>query len=212
MQPPTPKLNGLILVGGQSSRMGQDKALLNFHGQAQALYLAQLLTPFCEQVFLSCRPHQDFGPDFAPAFAALPRIEDTQSNIGPLAGVLAAMAARPENAWLVVACDMPGISAAILKILIARRDASRMATIFAHPDTMLEPLCAIYEPACEPIFRQALSQGRPGLQGILQTIPLQRIPVQEALPEEPNALTNINTPAEVQRFIASHDSAIFPVQ
>ena len=57
-----PVLNGLVLAGGKSERMGFDKSVLNWHGKAQRYYMADMLAPFCDEVFLSCRPDQQVEP------------------------------------------------------------------------------------------------------------------------------------------------------
>ncbi len=51
-------MNGIILAGGQSSRMGQPKSLLEYHGKPQYQYAAELLNSFCAQVFISCSAEQ----------------------------------------------------------------------------------------------------------------------------------------------------------
>src|SRR5689334_343280 len=88
-------LNGLVLAGGKSSRMGRDKGHLNWHGREQRYYLVDLLTPFCESVFISIREEQR---------AAIPDgyriITDSYEERGPYAALLSAFEKNPEAAWL----------------------------------------------------------------------------------------------------------------
>src|SRR4051812_47661865 len=51
-------LNGLVLAGGKSERMGRDKTRINWHGKEQCYYISDLLKPFCSEVFISCRHEQ----------------------------------------------------------------------------------------------------------------------------------------------------------
>ena len=51
-------LNGLVLAGGKSTRMGEDKGILQWYGKEQRYYVADMLATFCEEVFISCRPEQ----------------------------------------------------------------------------------------------------------------------------------------------------------
>ncbi|RZJ29449.1 MAG: molybdenum cofactor guanylyltransferase, partial [Chryseobacterium sp.] len=85
-----PVLNGLVLAGGKSARMGKPKDQINWHGKEQRYYLADLLAPLCDQLYLSCRPDQSL--DLDPHYLFL---NDSFSNIGPSAGVLSAFKINP---------------------------------------------------------------------------------------------------------------------
>ncbi len=134
-------LYGLILAGGFSKRMGQDKALMVYHGQPQIEYVNDLLAANCEQVFLSKRPDQSNYKEIAS-------INDEQelSSIGPLGGILSAMKKYPHASWLIMACDLPFVTQETLEYLIERRDSEKAATAFkSTSDGLPEPLCAIWE-------------------------------------------------------------------
>ena len=106
-----PKIFGLILAGGYSRRMGQDKALLDFHGKAQVEHIYGLLQKYCASVFLSKRSDQD-------TYKNLAYIDDSSefSHHGPLGGILSAMKKYPQADWLVMACDLPFISEILASI------------------------------------------------------------------------------------------------
>lgn len=119
-------LNGLVLTGGRSTRMGQDKSRLIYHEKPQREHLADLLQPFCHTVFWSVNAVQ------AAELAAKeqPVIVDAFDIPGPLNGILTAFRQDPEAAWLVVACDMPLLTEASLRALVNGRDATKPATAF----------------------------------------------------------------------------------
>jgi len=106
-----PPLFGLVLAGGASTRMQRDKAAISYHGKAQLHWAYELLTGFCAATFISVRPDQRDEP----TRASLPQIVDAQPGIGPLAGISPALTQHPKAAWLVVACDLPFLNAAILE-------------------------------------------------------------------------------------------------
>jgi molybdopterin-guanine dinucleotide biosynthesis protein A len=203
-----PDLYGLILGGGQSSRMGQDKALIQYHGEPQGRYCQRVLSGFCAQVFLSCRVEQWDQPNFQAAFQELPVILDTQPDIGPMAGLLAAMESRPNTAWLVLACDMPGIDAACIALLVNHRNPSRFATAFYTTDATgkprIEPLFTIYEPACFPYIKQQVQIGRTGLRPLLHTLHAQGhihgLELTQFPPKLGNALRSLNTPEAARNW------------
>ena len=141
MKATKPKIFGLILAGGYSRRMGQDKALLEFHGKPQIEYVFDLLQKFCSKVFLSKRKDQSghkhiTGINDSPEFA----------GHGPLGGILSAMKEYPDANWLVVACDLPFITTDTIQTLLAIRDPQKTATAFiSTQDDLPEPLCAIWQ-------------------------------------------------------------------
>ncbi|ASE60821.1 NTP transferase domain-containing protein [Chryseobacterium indologenes] len=182
-----PPLNGLVLAGGKSSRMGTAKDKLNWHGKEQRYFAADLLAPFCNEVFISCR--QDQLENFDSHYNALP---DTFLNMGPFGGILSALRAQRDKAWLVVACDLPLLDKKSLEFLIQSRDPEKAATTYESPfDGLPEPLITIWEPKSYPLLLNFLGTGN--------TCPRKVLINSDPLilkPENPDALMNVNTPEE----------------
>ncbi|MBC9931152.1 NTP transferase domain-containing protein [Chitinophaga qingshengii] len=136
-------LKGLVLCGGQSTRMQENKSNIHYHGIPQWRYLADLLASFQLETYLSCRRDQQTDFDHYPRL-----IPDSVPYGGPSAGLLSASQLQPDTAWLVLACDLPLISRQSLEILLRERDTQLSATAFISPVNELpEPLIAIWEPA-----------------------------------------------------------------
>jgi molybdopterin-guanine dinucleotide biosynthesis protein A len=150
-----PPLHGLVLSGGKSTRMRQDKGSLDYHGQPQREHLYRLLSPHCPVVAVSCNHEQA-----AELAGQLPVIEDRFLGLGPLGGILSAFQTAPDAAWLTVACDLPYLSAQTLHYLVQHRNPSKMATAFLDPQGEFpEPLITVWEPRSYPVLLQFLSQG-----------------------------------------------------
>jgi molybdopterin-guanine dinucleotide biosynthesis protein A len=182
-----PPLYGLLLSGGASQRMRQDKAALPYRGEPQLLRAWRLLERVTERAFLSVRNQQRDDP----LRAGLPQIVDSYDAIGPAAGILSAQDRFPEAAWLVLACDLPLLDEATLRQLIDARDVSANATVFAsRHDGLPEPLCAIWEPSSHALLKQRYQDGSycPRKALIQSHIVL--------LPAPGDALDNVNTPEE----------------
>jgi molybdopterin-guanine dinucleotide biosynthesis protein A len=123
--------------------MRRDKAALEYRGRTQLEDAYDLLASVTQRAFVSVRPDQVNEP----LRQRFPQIVDEQTDLGPLAGILAAQRAYPEAAWLVLACDLPFLDTAILRHLLERRDRQGYATAFSSThDGLPEPLCALYEP------------------------------------------------------------------
>ena len=183
-------LYGLVLAGGESRRMGRDKAALEFHGQSQVDWAYALLERHCERVFVSVRP----GQEQDPARAAYPTIVDRHQGVGPIAGIAAAQAEHPAAAWLVVACDLPFLGDATLDALLAARGPPPVTAFRSAHDGLPEPLCAIYEPGTHTDIEAAIASGRncPRKFIIRSGVPLLEQP-------DPAALDNVNTPEDFAR-------------
>lgn len=185
------KLYGLVLAGGKSRRMGSDKALLSSNGETQLSRAVHLLERFADRVFVSVRADQASEPE-RRRFAS---ITDRYNDIGPVAGILSAMDAVPDAAWLVMACDLPNIDDTTLSTLLDQRDAVRPFTAFrSSHDGLPEPLCAIYEPHARGIIDAFVADGIVCPRKML-------IRSDTALLDQPHpaALDNINTPEDLER-------------
>ena len=183
-----PALYGLVLAGGASRRMQVDKAALEYAGQGQLQRAYALLSTVCERAFISVRADQQHEP----TRASLPQIVDTQTDLGPLAGIIAAQAQHPDVAWLIMACDLPFVDQQVLQYLIEHRDTKKISTAFKSThDGLPEPLCAIWEPRSASAIRDQIASGKTCPRKLLINSVINLI-------TQPNthALDNVNTPDE----------------
>ncbi|GAA4051056.1 hypothetical protein GCM10022409_42270 [Hymenobacter glaciei] len=182
-----PVLRGLVLAGGRSERMHTDKGALHYHRHDQRQHTADLLAEFCPDVRVSVRPDQ--ASDLPPGLVALP---DTFLNLGPLGGILSAMQADPNAAWLVLACDLPFLTRDTLEYLVTNRQPARMATSFRSPwDEFPEPLVSIWEPRSYGQLLRFLSLGYACPRKALINSDIELL-----APPLPGELRNVNTPEE----------------
>jgi len=95
-----------------------------------------------------------------PQRTAYPTIADVRSDLGPIAGIHAAQQTRPDDAWLVLACDLPYLGRGTLEHLIGHRAPGHLATAYrSRFNGKPEPLCAIYEPSSRASIEQWIEQG-----------------------------------------------------
>ncbi len=185
-----PVLNGLILAGGKSIRMGNDKGLIKWHGKEQGYYLADILKNLCNETYISCR--EDQQNNIAEHYQT---IADTFTGLGPYGAILSAFREKPDAAWLVVACDLPLLNIETLQYLKDNRNSSSMATSFESPyNHFPEPLVTIWEPKSYPVLLSLLSHGYncPGKA-------LRNIDAHIIQSKNPQALTNVNTPEDFKK-------------
>ncbi len=184
-----PPLNGLVLAGGESRRMGMDKGLIEYHGTPQREYVFNLINPLTVNTYISSRPGQIGGSTF-------PVLEDTVFNLGPLGAVLTAFELDPTSAWLVVACDFPLLDREALLQLLESRKPDALATSFYDVRAGLpEPWISILEPGIYSVLQAYTARGKSSLRGVLEDYKTHTI-----LSKKADVLLNANTPEEVEYF------------
>lgn len=143
---------GFVLAGGKSSRMGSDKAFLEYGGQTLLGRALAVLAKTCEQVTIVGDPSK-FG-----SYGTV--IADVFPGCGPLGGIHAALANSTAELNLMVAVDMPFVSAALLAFLFARAEANDAVVIVPRVGKGLQPLCAVYRREFGSVAERTLRAGK----------------------------------------------------
>jgi molybdopterin-guanine dinucleotide biosynthesis protein A len=181
-------LKALVLLGGKSSRMGEEKGLIQYHEKTQVEHLVVLLEELGMEVFLSVREEQKENY----LFLDRPFIADQLQGAGPLGGITSAMRSFPQTAFLVVACDLPNLQKEQLDFLLKNRNAKAFATCYESPmDGGPEPLCSIYEPKSFSALMKVWVSGKSCPRKMLFNRTVEILPVTDS-----NFLVNANTPEE----------------
>ncbi len=186
------KLKGLILLGGESTRMQQPKHLIEYHNQAQFQYLNDLLLLYCEEVFFSSNLEQTFYSNPSKNLHDLSKYK----GHGPISGLLSALE-QTQSPLLVLPCDMPFISTDTIEHLFEKRDISSLATVYKNPTTgFTEPLLGIYElPILSPL-QQWFEEGNYSLRKFIDS---QR--ASYVTPGSNLELFSANTPEEMEEAL-----------
>jgi molybdopterin-guanine dinucleotide biosynthesis protein A len=183
----------LILTGGLSERMGQDKAVMDYHGMPQWRFLSLECASLNLPVFYSVRNQEQAISREIPLENC---IVDQYLDVGPLGGVMSAMAQHPEYSWVVMACDMPNWSAESIQFLISARNPKKMATAFWNGEKQwAEPLATIWERESKGFISMWMAQSRCARKL------LARLPMEKIVPLEVSWLQNINSPQEKEDWI-----------
>jgi molybdopterin-guanine dinucleotide biosynthesis protein A len=188
-------VSAALLTGGASSRMGRDKAHVEIDGLPTASRLSRLLADLFEEVLI-------VGGN-PPAAACGRRVADPEGPQCPLRGIAGALAAASCERVLVVATDLPLVTADLLLALVAWPEADAVVPRTARGP---HPLCALYrrEPVLE-VARARLFDGRLALRGLLEAIDTVTLEEADLALVDPDgtALLNVNTPEDLARARAA---------
>jgi molybdopterin-guanine dinucleotide biosynthesis protein A len=187
--------------------MHRDKASLKYRGKTQLDRAFELASRHVASVFVSVRADQTLDPTRAQRRM----IVDSVPGEGPIVGIRSALAAHPQIAWLVLACDLPFLSDAAIEYLLRERNSAGSAADFATAyrsahDGLPEPLCAIWEPAAAKALADYQAGG-----GHCPRKFLIRHGARLLEPQDTRALDNVNTPEEYTQALATLDNPI-PMQ
>jgi len=187
---------GCILIGGRSRRMGRPKHLLPCAKNSRETWLDRTLSvlePVCERVIFA-------GAGVVPEdMSDVPRIDDSPSIGGPMAGLLSAMRWAPRAEFLLVACDLPRLSQGALQWVLDQRSPGVWAVLPQLPSSShIEPLLAWYDFRCRPVLESMAASGCCKLKKITQHPKARVVTVSEALTE---AWSDADMPQEADRWI-----------
>jgi len=181
-------IQGLVLAGGKSTRMGKDKTELEYHGKPQRDFALNLLEKNLLNTYVSVAQGMTSKINKT--------IEDKFINLGAFGAICSAFQFNPNKAWLVLASDLPFVNDDIIQLLLKNRNPQKMATaIKGKSKAFVEPLITIYEPKAYPILLSYLAQGYACPRKVLINSEVEIIEVNDDL------IRNINTPEEYQQAI-----------
>lgn len=150
------ELTGLILAGGSSTRMGKDKALIEYNGKPQVLYLADLILPYCSKMLISRNSTQE---KLSNCNYEIILDDEGCENQGPLTGLISAIKEYPRDNFLFLYCDLINVDNSIVEKLISEREVNKHATCF-EINGFPEPSMAIFENKSNHLLIQKYSAGK----------------------------------------------------
>jgi molybdopterin-guanine dinucleotide biosynthesis protein A len=200
------KAAGFILAGGQSSRMGQDKALLPFAGQPLVVRALAIL----RQAGLPA----SIGGARSELASFAPVVEDAESGRGPLSGVCAALASTSARHAVFLPVDLPLLPASLLRVLLHHARITGRAVTVPSVNGFAQTFPAVLDRAILPLLQAELAAGRLGCFAAFQAAaaalnqPVSKVAVeflvQSGQVDHPSALPpvrwllNVNTPADLE--------------
>lgn len=179
-------ITGIVLAGGESSRMGQDKSLMVFGDKPLVSYAIDALTPVCSSVVISSnKAIYDFTqcavwPDELPVNA-------------PMIGIFTCLK-RSASEWnLVLSCDMPLVDYRLFELLLTCSNDTDLV-IPVHDDNSIEPLCGVYHKRVVPLLERLIHDQDYSLMHLIREARSQLVTIGPRHDfYKPNMFLNVNT-------------------
>lgn len=185
------KIPVYILAGGQSSRFGADKAQADVRGRPLILHVAEQWQPWAARLVVVAdreAKYEAFG---------LQTITDRQLGLGPLGGLATALEDCGAGWLLLAACDAIVLNMGLAERLLA--EISGEAKVIALKGAQWETMPALYHCSILPEVRACVAEGRGALWKLIERVPHKAL----AYPKDAMAIAQINTPEDLQRFLAA---------
>ena len=185
---------GIVLAGGRSTRMGQDKASLPFGDETLLSRSIRLVGSVADTVIVVARPDQSFAK--LPPSVRI--VHDPIENLGPLAGIAAGLGASTTELNVIVACDMPLVNPAVLRRLIELREEADICV--AVVDGHASPLCAVYRRGVAIRAQAMLASGERRVMTLLDRVHTKQVDaaVFRNIDPDLDSFVSCNTPAELR--------------
>jgi molybdopterin-guanine dinucleotide biosynthesis protein A len=185
----------IILAGGQSRRMGRDKAHLPTGAGTLLERIVERLSPVVDEVVVAGGPSLSI-----PEVRWVP---DARSSAGPLAGMAAGLAALSGDLAWVVACDLPDVEPGVGELLFDL--APDVDAIVPRLDGRPECLCAVYHASLVGRILTMLDAGERRVTSLLDGIRVRYVEAAELRRVDPDlrSFRNLNTPEEYQGWVTS---------
>jgi len=183
-------ITGFVLAGGESTRMGSDKAFLQFGGETLLARSLKLAGAVCAEVRIVGSAARFAGHGTV--------VEDIFPKRGPLGGIHAALAASSTDLNLLLAVDLPLIEVRFLEYLVARaRQCDALVTV-PRASGGWQPLCAVYRKAFAQTAEAALRQGKNKIDALFASVKTEVISEDELARAafSPTMFRNLNTPKD----------------
>ena len=189
-------LTACIQAGGQSTRMGEDKALKPFLGRPLIQRVVERLAPIADEVIVTTNRPDDYR------FLDLRLVSDLKPGRGALGGLYTAIASASRPMVAVVACDMPFASPALLRMASRILVEEEVDVVIPRSEEGYEPLHAIYRrDTCRPAIEAAIDAHQWKVIAWFPQVKVRVLTLAEIQTYDPSGLAfwNVNTPEEFSK-------------
>jgi len=180
------ELTAIILAGGKSTRMGEDKGLMLFNGKPMIQYVIDAVKPLVNDIIIisNKKSYEKFG---------YPVYEDLIKEKGPLAGIYTGLKYSKTDKNLVLSCDVPFVSSELIQLLIG--NCTDVDVVIPEKEERTHQLIGIYNKKCIELFEKELEQNQRKLKLAIEKL---NYKVLDANQFEAKIFNNINSKNDIK--------------
>ena len=186
-------LGCVVLAGGKSSRMGQDKALLSYQGGSFLERICQTLDDFTDK-YIARGPYEVSPKGLDEEWKI---IGDHFPEKGPMGGLEAALSSCESKALFVTTCDMPLLQKSLVDAICREYSDDLDALVVQTTNGRIHPLCGVYHTRVLPVIRQMLEKDNCRLMGLLDQLQVCYLQLDDKMAKQ---VTNVNTREDLQKL------------
>lgn len=186
-------ITGIILAGGQSRRMGFNKAEAEMHGESMLHRMIDKLEKVTPAIVVSS------GAVTYPSIL-WPQIHDEYPQCGPLGGIYSVLKHSATSLNLVVSCDIPLVSISLLKYIVTRATENDcLITVPVDQEGQLQMMCAVYRKEVLPFIAQQLDSRTYKMKDLLNLVSVKYVDIAREHPlYQEHTFMNVNTPSSLE--------------
>jgi len=201
----------IILCGGQSRRMGQDKGLMNLNGTPMIIHTLEIVRDIVDEIVLVLRDEKQLGlyekcvngfeTEKNEHNTKIKTVIDIETDQGPLFGLYTGLLNIKSEGALLLPCDSPFISHYFVnKMFELTAESEVQAMVPMWPDGLTEPLHSYYLKECIPMIRDRLEKGFRNVKSLLDILNVFYVDVGTLDPDK-KSFINLNRPEDVPAFL-----------
>lgn len=184
-------ITGIVLSGGQSSRMNQEKGLCLLNGKPMIEHIVDALSPICNDILISTNNDKY-------DYLGYPLVKDKFDKIGPINGIYSGLIASKTKDNLILSCDIPMISTDLILYIYDMRNGFDVA--IPRINDFYEPLCAYYNRGILKQIETAINSQSYKLIRLIKSLKYVEVDINSKLEfYHPGLFENINSPADLKR-------------